>query len=157
MRIGIGYDIHPLIPGRKLVLGGVTIPFDRGPLGHSDGDCLFHAVTDAVLGALGLGDIGRYFPDTDPRWKDADSSVFLKEVRKFLKEKKLRIENLDANLLLEAPKLAPHVSAMIRNISEGLGVPEGQINVKARRGEGLDAVGRGEAVAAQVVVLLATE
>ncbi len=154
MRIGLGYDIHPLVPGRKFILGGVVLPFDKGPKGHSDGDCLYHALTDAVLGALGLGDIGRHFPDGDPKWKDADSAVFLKEVRRLLEDKKLKIENIDANLLLEAPKLVPHIPAMTKNLSELLGTAEDRINLKAKRGEGLDAVGRGEAVAAQVIVLL---
>jgi len=154
MRVGIGYDIHPLVPGRKLILGGVEIPFEKGPRGHSDGDCLFHAVTDALLGAAGLGDMGRYFPDTDPKWKDADSSVFLKAVRKLMEEKKLQIQNIDANLHIESPKLAPHLPKMIQNLSELLGIHPSQINFKAKRGEGLDAVGRGEAVAAQAIVLL---
>jgi 2-C-methyl-D-erythritol 2,4-cyclodiphosphate synthase len=154
MRIGLGYDIHPLVPGRKFFLGGMVLPFDKGPQGHSDGDCLYHALTDAILGALGLGDIGRHFPDTDPRWKDADSSIFLKAVRKLLEDRKGKIENIDANLLLEAPKLVPHIPAMTKNISELLNLSEDRINLKAKRGEGLDAVGRGEAVAAQVIVLI---
>ncbi len=154
MRIGLGYDIHPLIPGRKFLLGGAVVPFDKGPSGHSDGDCLYHALTDAILGALGLGDIGRHFPDTDPRWKDADSAVFLKTAHELLKEKNFEIENIDANILLERPKLVPHVPEMTKNISEILSLPADRINLKAKRGEGLDAVGRGEAVAAQVVVLL---
>lgn len=154
MRVGIGYDIHPLVAGRKLILGGVEIPFEKGPRGHSDGDCLYHAVTDALLGAAGLGDMGRYFPDTDPKWKDSDSSVFLKAARKLLEEKKLKIQNIDANLLIESPKLAPHLPKMIQNLSELLGIDSSRINLKAKRGEGLDAVGRGEAVAAQAIVLL---
>ncbi len=154
MRVGLGYDIHPLVSGRKFILGGVVLPSDKGPKGHSDGDCLYHALTDAILGALGLGDIGRHFPDNDPRWKDAESSFFLKEARRLLEEKKLKIENIDANLHLESPKLMPHIPAMIKNLSTLLGVSEDRVNLKAKRGEGLDAVGRGEAVAAQVVVLL---
>lgn len=154
MRVGLGYDIHPLVSGRKFVLGGVLLPFDKGPKGHSDGDCLYHALTDAILGALGLGDIGRHFPDSDPQWKDADSAVFLKEARRLLEENKLKIENIDANLLLEAPKLVPHIRAMTDNLATLLGVSVDRINLKAKRGEGLDAVGRAEAVAAQVVVLL---
>jgi len=154
MRIGLGYDIHPLVTGRKFILGGVVLPFDKGPKGHSDGDCLYHALTDAILGALGLGDIGRHFPDGDPKWKDADSAVFLTEARRLLEEKRLQIENIDANLHLEAPKLVPHLPAMTKNLAALLRVPEDRINLKAKRGEGLDAVGRGEAVAAQVVVLL---
>lgn len=154
MRVGLGYDIHPLVTGRKFVLGGVLLPFDKGPKGHSDGDCLYHALTDAILGALGLGDIGRHFPDNDPKWKDADSAIFLKEARRLLESKKLKIENVDANLLLEAPKLVPHIPAMTKNLAELLGINGDLINLKAKRGEGLDAVGRGEAVAAQVIVLL---
>lgn len=154
MRIGLGYDIHPLVSGRKFILGGVLIPSDKGPRGHSDGDCLYHAVTDALLGAAGMGDIGKHFSDTDPRWKDADSSLFLKETRNFLKNKNLKIENMDINLHLEAPKVDSHLEPMIKNLSEILEISPGQINIKAKRGEGLDAVGRGEAVAAQVVVLL---
>lgn len=153
-RIGIGYDIHRLVAGRKFLLGGVEIPFDKGPLGHSDGDCLYHALTDALLGAAALGDIGTHFSDTDPRWKDADSAIFLKETVKMLKARKLSIVNIDANLLLETPKLVPHFPKMIRNLSEILGLEKNRINLKAKRGEGLDAVGRGAAVAAQVVVLL---
>ena len=154
MRVGLGYYIHRLVAGRKFLLGGVEIPFDKGPLGHSDGDCLYHALTDALLGAAALGDIGRHFSDTDPRWKDADSSIFLKETVKMLKVKKLSIENIDANVLLETPKLGPHFPKMIQNLSKILGLEKDRINLKAKRGEGMDAVGRGEAVAAQVVVLL---
>lgn len=154
MRVGLGYDIHKLVPGRKLLLGGVEIPFDKGPLGHSDGDCLYHAVTDALLGAAGLGDIGRHFPDTDPRWKDADSSLFLEETRRLLEKGSWTIENIDANLHLEAPKLTPHLEAMAASLSRLLNIPEERINLKAKRGEGMDAVGRGEAVAAQVIALL---
>lgn len=154
MRVGLGYDIHPLVAGRKLILGGVEVPFEKGPRGHSDGDCLYHAVTDALLGAAGLGDMGRHFPDTDPKWKDADSSVFLKAARKLLAEKKLQIQNIDANLHIESPKLAPHLPKMIQNLSELLGIRPDQINLKAKRGEGLDAVGRGEAAAVQAIVLL---
>lgn len=156
MRIGLGYDIHPLVEGRKFVLGGVLIPFEKGPKGHSDGDCLYHATTDALLGAAGLGDIGRHFSDTDPRWKDADSALFLKETRHLLEKKGFKIENIDANLHLESPKLAPHLPAMIKNLSLLLGVPETCINIKAKRGEGLDAIGHGEAVVAQVAVLLSS-
>lgn len=154
MRVGLGYDIHPLVKGRRFVLGGVEIPFEKGPLGHSDGDCLFHAIADALLGAAGLGDMGRYFPDDDRRWKDADSSDFLRDVRSRLKGIGLEIQNLDANILLEEPKLAPYLPKMIENIAELLGIDPSRTNLKAKRGEGIDAVGRGEAVAAQVVVLL---
>jgi len=154
MRVGLGYDIHQLVDGRKFLLGGVVLPSPKGPLGHSDGDCLYHAVTDAILGALGLGDIGKHFPDTDAKWKNADSAVFLKETKRLLDEKKMAIENLDANLHLESPKLVPHVPQMIQNLANLLGIDAQRINLKAKRGEGMDAVGRGEAVAAHVVVLL---
>ena len=154
MRVGIGYDIHPLVLGRKFKIGGIEIPFEKGPKGHSDGDCLLHALTDALLGAAGLGDIGSHFSDTDPQWKDADSTFFIEVTRKLLESKKIKIENIDANILLETPKLAPHLDKMIQNIARLLGVSKERINLKAKRGEGMDAVGRGEAVAAQVVVLL---
>ncbi|MBI3541025.1 MAG: 2-C-methyl-D-erythritol 2,4-cyclodiphosphate synthase [Deltaproteobacteria bacterium] len=153
MRIGLGFDIHPLVKGRPFKLGGVLLPSDKGPQGHSDGDCLLHAITDAIFGAAGLGDMGRHFPDTDPKWKNANSAIFLQEARKLIAEKRLRIENLDANLHLEAPKLAPFLEEMKKNIAALLGISLEQVNLKAKRGEGLDAVGRGEAVAAQVVVL----
>ena len=154
MRIGIGYDIHRLISGRKFFLGGVLIPFDKGPLGHSDGDCLLHSITDAFLGAAGLGDIGRHFPDTDSRWKDARSEIFLQETHRLLKEKGLKIENIDANIHLEKPKLALYMTEMIKKISYLLDLPQEKINIKAKSGEGLDAVGQGEAVAAQAIALL---
>lgn len=154
MRVGLGYDIHPLVTGRKFVLGGVILASDKGPLGHSDGDCLYHAVTDALLGAAGLGDMGHHFSDTDPRWKQADSAIFLKETRRLLHEKKFKIENIDANLHLESPQLAPHLTPMTQNLSELLGIPMDRINLKAKRGEGLGEIGRGEAVAAQAIVLL---
>ncbi|MBI2082309.1 MAG: 2-C-methyl-D-erythritol 2,4-cyclodiphosphate synthase [Deltaproteobacteria bacterium] len=154
MRIGLGYDIHPLVAGRSLVIGGVKIPFEKGPIGHSDGDCLYHAIADALLGAAGLGDMGHYFPDTDPRWKDARSDIFLKEVRKLIRDRHLAIENIDVNIHLEKPTLKPHLAGMIQNISEHLGIEKERINIKAKRGEGLDAIGRGEAVAAQAIVLL---
>ncbi len=154
MRVGLGYDIHKLVSGRRFLLGGIEIPFDKGPLGHSDGDCLLHALTDALLGAAGLEDIGRHFPDTDPRWKNADSSLFVKEAGHLIDGKNLKIENIDANLHLESPKLSPHLPAMVANLSNLLGIPKDRINLKTKSGEGLDAVGRGEAVAAQVIVLL---
>lgn len=154
MRIGLGYDIHKLVVGRKFILGGVEIPFDKGPLGHSDGDCLFHALTDALLGAAGLGCIGRHFPDTNPKWKDAPSSLFVREAIRLVREKGFEIENIDANVHLEAPKMVPYFEAMIQKLSALLEIPVKKINLKAKRGEGLDAVGRGEAIAVQAVVLL---
>lgn len=154
MRVGLGYDIHPLVSGHKMVIGGVVIPADKGPKGHSDGDVLYHALGDALLGAAALGDMGRHFPDNDPQWKDADSTLFVKEIYQLLKQKKLEIENIDANLHLESPKLQLHIPQMVKNICLLLNLGISQVNIKAKRGEGLDAVGRGEAVAAQVVVLL---
>lgn len=135
-------------------MGGVQIPWDKGPRGHSDGDCLLHALTDALLGALGLGDIGRHFPDTDPAWKGVDSSVFLKKAREFILERGFHVENIDVNLHLERPKLGPYMDAMKDRIASLLGIERDRINLKAKGGEGLDAIGRGEAVAAQAVVLL---
>ena len=157
MRIGLGYDIHRLVVGRPFILGGIEIPFEKGPLGHSDGDCLFHAVTDALLGAAGLGDIGRHFPDTDPRWKDADSSLFLKETLLLLEDKNFKIENIDANVHLEKPKLVQHFPKMVQRLAELLKLSENQINLKAKSGEGMDAVGHGDAVSVQVIALLSSK
>ncbi len=154
MRIGLGYDIHPLKPGRKLLLAGIEIASEKGAIGHSDADCLYHAIVDALLGAAGLGDIGRHFPDTNPRWKGANSAIFLQEVRRLLADKKMSIENIDAVIQLEQPKLGPYLSQMIQNIAEHLGLEMSRINLKAKRGEGLDAVGRHEAVAVQAIALL---
>lgn len=153
MRVGLGYDIHPLVPGRKFILGGIEIPFEKGPQGHSDGDCLLHALTDALLGASGLGDIGQYFPDTDPQWKGANSKIFVEEVVKKI-SKKWIIQNIDANILVEKPKLGPHLPALKKNLAALLKISEDQVNLKGKRGEGMDAVGRGEAIVAQVIVLL---
>ncbi len=153
MRVGIGYDIHPLVFGRKFILGGIEIPFEKGPQGHSDGDCLLHALTDALLGAAGLGDIGQHFPDTDPQWKGANSKIFVEEVLKKI-SKKWVIQNIDANILVEKPKLGPYLPALKKNLSILLKISEDQVNLKGKRGEGMDAVGRGEAIAAQVIVLL---
>jgi 2-C-methyl-D-erythritol 2,4-cyclodiphosphate synthase len=154
MRIGLGSDIHKLVPARLFILGGVTIPFDKGPLSHSDGDCLFHAITDALLGAAGAGDIGQHFSDSDPRWKDAVSSLFLKEARRLIRKKGFEIENIDATIHLERPKLNSFLPQMIQNISEQLGISPDRINLKAKSGEGLDSVGRGESISADAVVLL---
>ena len=154
MRVGLGYDIHRLIGGKSFRLGGVLIPCDKGPVGHSDGDCLYHAVTEALLGAAGLGDIGHYFPDTDARWKGADSAVFIRETVALLQKRGFQIGNIDANLLLESPRLSPHLEKMRGNLSELLAIPIERINLKARRGEGVDAVGKGDAVVCQVIALL---
>jgi 2-C-methyl-D-erythritol 2,4-cyclodiphosphate synthase len=154
MRVGIGYDFHRLIAGRKLVLGGVGIPHNKGLAGHSDGDVLTHALCDAILGAAGLGDIGLHFPDTDPKWKDARSLDLLASVVKLVGGKGLRIAQVDAVVLAEQPKLSPWFSEMRETLGRILGLPPAQINVKAKTTEGLEATGRGEAIAAHAIVLL---
>ena len=153
-RCGIGYDLHRLEKGRPLIVGGVELPFDKGPAGHSDGDVLAHAVCDALLGAAGLGDIGTHFPDTDPKWKGANSLLFLEHAKKLLEEKKLAIEHVDAVVILERPKLGPHFPKMQEALAKSLGVSIEKIHLKAKTNEGVDAVGRGEAIAAQVVATL---
>jgi 2-C-methyl-D-erythritol 2,4-cyclodiphosphate synthase len=153
-RVGIGNDIHRLVEGRKLILGGVEIPHERGLLGHSDGDSLTHAITDALLGAAALGDIGSHFSDRDPRWAGADSLVFLRHVRDLLEERGFEIANVDATILAERPKMAPHISEMKVRLAEAMKISESQINVKAKTNEGLDSIGRGEAIAAQAIALI---
>ena len=148
LRVGMGYDVHPLVPGRPLILGGVTIPHDRGLDGHSDADVLLHALTDAVLGALAAGDIGTHFPNTDPKWKGAASTIFLAESARLAKERKATILNVDASLMAEAPKLVPHFPAMRKKIAAALGVKEDQVNLKATTNEKIGFVGRGEGIAA---------
>lgn len=155
-RIGIGNDVHRLSRGRKLVLGGVTIPFGKGPVGHSDGDALAHAICDALLGAAALGDIGKHFPDTSSKWKSASSLLFLRQVRKLLDRAGFEIVNVDSTVGLERPKLAPDVPRMRRALAAALGIKTNQVSVKAKSGEGLDAVGRGEAVRADAVALIVT-
>jgi 2-C-methyl-D-erythritol 2,4-cyclodiphosphate synthase len=154
VRCGIGYDLHRLEAGRKLIVGGIELPFDKGPAGHSDGDVLAHALCDALLGAAGLGDIGTHFPDTDPKWKDANSLIFLEHAKKLLAEKNLAIEHVDAVVILERPKLGPHFPKMREVLARALGVPVEKIHLKAKTNEGVDAVGRGEAIAAQVVATI---
>lgn len=154
MRIGMGHDVHQLVRDRKLVIGGVTIPFERGLLGHSDADVLLHAICDALLGAAGLGDIGRHFPDTDPSYKNIDSIRLLIATHDMVRSKGLELVNLDATIFAEAPRMAPFCLQMIRNIASALGVPEDRVNVKATTTEGLGAVGRGEGITATSVVLL---
>jgi 2-C-methyl-D-erythritol 2,4-cyclodiphosphate synthase len=153
-RIGIGNDIHRLVEGRKLILGGIEIPHERGLLGHSDGDSLTHAITDALLGAAGLGDIGSHFSDKDPRWAGADSFVFLRHVCGLLEERGYEIANIDATILAERPKMAPHIPAMKTRLAEAMDVNESQINLKAKTNEGLDSIGQGEAIGAQAIVLI---
>ena len=154
MRIGQSTDIHRFAVGRKLILGGVEIPYEKGLDGHSDADALLHAVAEAILGALALGDLGHWFPDTDPEWKGCDSKIILKAVAGMMKEKGYRIGNVDSLILVEKPKMAPHIEAMRENIAEALGCDISQVSVKATRGEKLGFIGRGEGVMAQAVVLL---
>ncbi len=152
MRVGQGFDVHALVPGRRLVIGGVVIPHDQGLEGHSDADVLLHAICDALLGAAALGDIGRHFPDTDARYAGADSRALLREVRAMIKD--LRILNVDATIIAQAPRMAPHIPQMIRNIASDLGIEPGAVNVKATTTERLGFTGRGEGIAAQAVVLI---
>jgi 2-C-methyl-D-erythritol 2,4-cyclodiphosphate synthase len=154
VRCGIGYDLHRLAEGRKLIIGGMEIPFDKGPVGHSDGDVVAHAMVDALLGAAGLGDIGTHFPDSDPKWKGANSLLFLEHARKLLNEKKFVIEHIDAVVILERPKLGPHFPKMREILAKSLGIPAEKVHLKAKTNEGVDAVGRGEAIAAHIVATL---
>ena len=154
MRIGQGFDVHALVPGRKLVIGGVDIPNEKGLAGHSDADVLLHAVCDALLGAACLGDIGRHFPDTDSRYQGADSRMLLREVSRLVQEAGYRTVNIDATIIAEAPKMAQHIPAMVNNIAADLGMSRGQVNIKATTTEGLGYTGRGEGIAAEAVVLL---
>ena len=151
---GIGYDLHRLVEGRKLMIGGVEVPFEKGSMGHSDGDVLCHALCDALLGAAGLGDIGTHFPDTDPKWKGATSLVFLEHTRKLLADRKFRIVHCDAIVICERPKLGPHFPAMRAALAKSLGITTAEINLKAKTNEGVDAVGRGEAIAAHAIATL---
>lgn len=154
MRIGQSSDIHKLVEGRKLIIGGVDIPSDLGLLGHSDADALTHAVAEAVLGALALGDLGHWFPDTDDKWKGINSQIILKEVGRMMDEKGYKIGNVDALIMIEKPKMAPYITAMRENFAAALHCDIDRISVKATRGEGLGFVGRREGVLAQAVVLL---
>jgi len=154
MRIGQGWDVHALVPGRRLVIGGVHIPYHLGLLGHSDADVLLHAMIDAMLGAAGLGDIGTHFPDTDARWKNADSLVLLAACAALLKEKGWRIQNLDSTVIAQAPKLASHILAMREQTAAALALTVTQINIKAKTAEKLGPVGQGQSIEAQAIVLL---
>lgn len=153
-RIGQGYDCHALVAGRPLIIGGVTIPHKTGLLGHSDADVLLHAITDAIFGAAALGDIGRHFPDTDPDFKGADSRVLLREAAKRLDAAGYAISNLDATIIAQAPKMAPHIPAMIQNISSDLNIDLDQVNIKAKTNEKLGYLGREEGMAADAAVLI---
>lgn len=154
LRIGQGFDVHALVEGRPLILGGVTIAHTHGLKGHSDADALLHAVTDALLGAAGLGDIGRLFPDTDPQYKGADSRVLLREAYQRVRASGWQLVNLDATIHAQAPKIGPHAPAMVENIASDLDVPVAVINIKAKTNEGLGHLGRKEGIAANAVVLL---
>lgn len=154
IRVGQGYDVHALVPGRKLILGGVDIPHDRGLLGHSDADALLHAVTDALFGAAGLGDIGRHFPDTDPDFKGADSRLLLRECALRVRAAGYEIGNVDATVIAQQPKLAPHIAGMVRNLAEDLGIDVTRCNVKAKTNEKLGFEGKQEGIVAQAAVLI---
>ena len=154
LRIGQGFDVHQLVEGRKLIIGGVTIPYEKGLLGHSDADVLLHAICDAVLGAAALGDIGRHFSDTDPRYRNIDSRVLLRNAGNLLAERGYRVVNVDATIIAQAPKMAAHIPSMIANISQDLGMQPGDVNVKAKTAERLGPVGRGEGIEAEAVCLI---
>lgn len=157
MRIGHGYDVHRLVEGRKLIMGGVEIPWEKGLLGHSDADVLLHAISDAILGAIGEGDIGKHFPDTDPAYKGADSLKLLEHVGRLAAERGYCLGNLDATIIAQLPKMAPHVPAMRTNIAQVLNATPEQVNVKATTEEGLGFSGRGEGISAHAVVLMRTK
>jgi 2-C-methyl-D-erythritol 2,4-cyclodiphosphate synthase len=154
-KVGQGFDVHALVDGRKLMIGGVDIPYPKGLLGHSDGDVLLHAICDALLGAAGLGDIGQHFPDTDGRYRGADSLELLREVGARVGALRFKVINLDATILAQEPRMAPHVPRMVQNIAAALAIATGQVNVKAKTTERLGYIGRGEGVAAEAIVLLA--
>ena len=154
MRIGMGYDVHKLVPKRKLILGGVTIPYELGLLGHSDADVLLHAIMDSLLGAAALGDIGKHFPDTDDRFKGISSIKLLTEVGKLISEKGYKIENIDATIIAQKPKMAPHIPLMRENIASALNIELDKINVKATTEEGLGFTGEGKGISSQSICLL---
>lgn len=154
IRIGQGFDVHQLVEGRQLIIGGVTIPHEKGLLGHSDADVLLHAICDALLGAAALGDIGQHFSDSDPRYKNIDSRVLLRNVYSLLENNHYKLVNLDATIIAQAPKMAPHIPAMIANIAQDLQTSARNINIKAKTAEHLGAIGRKEGIAAEVVCLI---
>jgi len=151
MRVGLGYDVHKLVEGRDLIIGGVNIPYEKGLLGHSDADVLLHAISDALLGAAALGDIGKHFPDTDPKYKGADSLKLLEHVGKLLEDNLYIIENIDATIIAQRPKMAPHIQTMRENIARVLGLEVDQVNVKATTEEGLGFTGTGEGISSQAI------
>lgn len=153
MRIGIGYDSHKLVEGRRLIIGGITIPFKKGLIGHSDADVLSHAIIDSLIGALGLGDIGQHFPDTDPQWKDASSIELLKHIINLIRMNGYEVSWIDSNIIAEKPKLSPYIEDMKTALSES-GIPSGAINIKVKTNEGMGFIGRGEGIAAYAVCLL---
>ena len=154
MRVGLGYDVHKLVEGRDLIIGGVNIPHEKGLLGHSDADVLLHAISDALLGAAALGDIGKHFPDADPKYKGADSLMLLEHVGQLLEEHFYIIENIDATIIAQRPKMAPHIQTMRENIAGALGLEVDQVNVKATTEEGLGFTGTGEGISSQAVCLI---
>lgn len=154
MRIGMGYDVHRLVEGRRLIMGGLEIPYEKGLLGHSDADVLLHAVMDALLGAAALGDIGKHFPDTDPAYKGISSIELLKHVGNLLEENRFLIENIDATIIAQAPKMRPHIDLMRENIAAALGIETEQVNVKATTEEGLGFTGSGEGISSQAICML---
>lgn len=154
MRVGMGYDVHRLVPDRPLILGGVKIDYELGLLGHSDADCLLHAIMDALLGAAAMGDIGKHFPDTDEKYKGADSAVLMKEVGRMLAEAGFRVGNIDATIIAQKPKMAPHIESMREKIAEVLGIDISRINVKATTEEGLGFTGEGLGISCQAIALL---
>ncbi len=156
VRVGHGFDVHRLVPGRRLVIGGVDIPFEHGLAGHSDADVLLHAITDALLGAAGLGDIGRHFPDSDPQYKDADSRALLRSAVASVRQAGFTVANVDATIIAQAPRMAPHIAQMTANIAADLGVAPAQVNVKAKTAERLGFLGRGEGIVAEAVALIET-
>ena len=154
MRVGLGYDVHKLVEGRKLILGGVSIPYEKGLLGHSDADVIVHAIMDALLGAAALGDIGQHFPDTDPRYEGISSIELLKHVGKLLEENNFVIENIDSTIIAQRPKMMPHLPQMRKNVAEALGIDVNQVNIKATTEEGMGFTGSGEGISAQAICLL---
>lgn len=154
MRVGMGYDVHRLVEDRELIIGGVTIPYERGLLGHSDADVLLHAIMDALLGAAALGDIGKHFPDTDPAFKGISSMVLLEKVGELLEGKGFLIENIDATVIAQAPKMRPYIDTMRENIAKALGIEMSQVNVKATTEEGLGFTGTGEGISSQAICML---
>ena len=154
MRVGHGYDVHRLVEGRAFIIGGVEIQYSKGLLGHSDADVLAHAISDALLGAAALGDIGKHFPDSDPKYEDADSIALLKEVGILISAKGYKIENIDSTIIAQAPRLSPYIPQMVRNIAEALGISDNQVNIKATTEEGLGFTGIGDGIAAHAVTLI---